>query len=148
MGHGALNAGIYLLAKLGMTAVAEFEANDLFDANEVEVKDGLIQPLRRPRNRFFVWHDPAEKHDLVVFLGEAQPPAGRLAFCRQVIGFAREHGVERGFTFAAMATRMRPEDRSQVCGAATDEEGVEEQRHLELNILEDGNIGGLNGLLL
>jgi vacuolar-type H+-ATPase subunit H len=47
-----------------------------------------------------------------------------------------------------MATRMRPEDRSRVFGAATDDEGVTEQRHLELNILEDGNIGGLNGLLL
>jgi proteasome assembly chaperone (PAC2) family protein len=148
MGHVALNAGIYLLSKLNMTAIAEFETGDLFDVNEVEVKDGIIQPLRRPRNRFFVWTDPNKKHDLIVFLGEAQPPAGRLAFCRQVIGFAREHGVERVFTFAAMATRMRPEDRSRVFGAATDEDGVTEQRHLELNILEDGNIGGLNGLLL
>lgn len=148
MGHVALNAGIYLLAKLGMTAVAEFDTGDLFDVNEVEVKGGVIQPVRRPRNRFFVWHDPNEKHDLIVFLGEAQPPAGRLAFCRQVLGFARNLGAERVFTFAAMATQMRPGDPSRVFGAATDEEGVEEQRRLELDILNDGNIGGLNGLLL
>ncbi len=50
MGNVALNAGVYLLAKLGMTAIAEFEGGDLFDVAQVEVKHGLIQPARRPRN--------------------------------------------------------------------------------------------------
>jgi proteasome assembly chaperone (PAC2) family protein len=131
-----------------MTAIAEFEGGDLFDVSQVEVKHGVIQPARRPRNRFFVWKDPNNKHDLVVFLGEAQPPVGKLPFCRQVIEYARELGVERIITFAAMATQMRPEHRSRVFGAATDEEGVKELRRLELKILEDGNIGGLNGVLL
>src|SRR5205814_722076 len=58
MGHVALNAGVYLLAKLGMTVVAEYEAADLFDVDQVEVKHGIIQPGRRARNRFFVWTDP------------------------------------------------------------------------------------------
>ena len=31
MGHVALNAGVYLLAKLSMSVVAEMEVNDLFD---------------------------------------------------------------------------------------------------------------------
>jgi proteasome assembly chaperone (PAC2) family protein len=148
MGHVALNAGVYLLAKLGMTAIAEFEGGDLFDVAQVEVKHGVIQPARRPRNRFFVWHDPNQKHDLVVFLGEAQPPVGKLPFCRQVIEYAKELHVERIVTFAAMATQMRPEHRSRVFGAATDEEGVKELRRMDLKILEDGNIGGLNGVLL
>jgi proteasome assembly chaperone (PAC2) family protein len=148
MGHVALNAGVYLLAKLGMTAVAEFEGGDLFDVAQVEVKHGVIQPARRPRNRFFVWSDPDKRRDLVVFLGEAQPPVGKLPFCRQVIDYARELGVARVVTFAAMATQMRPEHRSRVFGAATDTEGVAELRRLEVKILEDGNIGGLNGVLL
>ncbi len=148
MGHVALNAGVYLLAKLGMTAVAEFEGGDLFDVAQVEVKHGVIQPARRPRNRFFVWNDPNKRHDLVVFLGEAQPPVGKLPFCKQVIDYATGLGVERIITFAAMATQMRPEHRSRVFGAATDEEGVTELRDLDLKILEDGNIGGLNGVLL
>src|SRR5262245_60725802 len=148
MGHVALNAGIYLLAKLGMSTLAEFEASDLFDVEQVEVKEGIVQPTRRPRNRFFVWTDPNKKHDLIVFLGEAQPPAGRFAFCRQVIAFAREQGVERVFTFAAMATRMHPEHESRVFAAATDTENLDELKRLELTVLEDGNIGGLNGVLL
>lgn len=148
MGHVALNAGVYLLAKLGMTAVAEFEGGDLFDVTQVEVKHGVIQPARRPRNRFFVWIDPNKRHDLVVFLGEAQPPVGKLPFCRQVIEYATGLGVERVITFAAMATQMRPEHPSRVFGAATDTEGVAELRKLKLKILDDGNIGGLNGVLL
>ena len=148
MGHVALNAGVYLLAKLGMTAVAEFEGGDLFDVAQVEVKRGVIQPARRPRNRFFVWTDPNKRHDLVVFLGEAQPPVGKLPFCKQVIDYATGLGVERVVTFAAMATQMRPEHRSRVFGAATDEDGVTELRDMDLTILEDGHIGGLNGVLL
>jgi proteasome assembly chaperone (PAC2) family protein len=148
MGNVALNAGIYLLAKLDMTVIAEFEARDLFDIDHVEVKDGLIQTGRRPRNRFFVWKDPKRNHDLVVFLGEAQPPLGKYTFCSQLIAYARELGVERVFTFAAMATRMHPEHPSRVFGAATDQQSLEELKRLELELLEDGHIGGLNGVLL
>jgi proteasome assembly chaperone (PAC2) family protein len=148
MGHVALNAGVYLLAKLGMNLIAEFEASDLSDVDHVEVKEGIIQAGRRPRNRLFVWTDPKKKHDLVVFLGEAQPPIGKYAFCRQLIAHARQLGVERVFTFAAMATQTHPEHRSRIFGAATDRESLQELKRLELEILEDGHIGGLNGVLL
>jgi proteasome assembly chaperone (PAC2) family protein len=148
MGHVALNAGVYLLAKLGMNLIAEFEANDLLDVDHVEVKEGIIQTGKRPQNRLFAWTDPKGKHDLVLFLGEAQPPLGKLAFCRQLLAHARQLGVERVFTFAAMATQMHPEHISRIFGAATDRESLEELKLLELEILQDGHIGGLNGVLL
>jgi proteasome assembly chaperone (PAC2) family protein len=148
MGNVALNAGIYLLAKLDMKLIAEVPTDGLFDVEHVEVKHGLVQAARLPSNRFFAWTDPTGKHDLVVFLGEAQPPAGKFAFCRQIIAFARGLGVERVFTFAAMATQMRPADRCRIFGAATHEEDLGELRRLELELLEDGHIGGLNGVLL
>jgi proteasome assembly chaperone (PAC2) family protein len=148
MGNVALSAGYYLLAKLSMHVIAEYEARDLFDVEHVEVKAGIIQPGRRPRNRFFVWADPNQKRDLVVFLGEAQPPIGKYPFCQKLLAYARELGVERVFTFAAMATQMHPEHRSRVFAAATDEKNLEELKRLELEVLEDGHIGGLNGVLL
>src|SRR6266849_9003347 len=148
MGGVALNAGYYLLAKLDMHVIAEYEARDLFDVDQVEVKQGIIQPGRLPRNRFFVWTDPQKKHDLVVFLGEAQPPIGKYLFCRKLMEYAKELGIERVYTFAAMATQMHPEQRSRIFGAATDQESLEELKRLELEVLEDGHIGGLNGVLL
>ncbi len=148
MGHVALTAGYYLMAKLGVHLLAEFRPLDLFDVEYVEVKEGLVRTGRLPRSRLFLWRDPAERHDIVIFIGEAQPPVGKYAFCRRLVEFARELGVERVFTFAAMATEMRPEHRSRVFGAAADGESLAELKRLEMEILEEGQIGGLNGVLL
>lgn len=148
MGHVALNAGYYLLAKLDMHVIAEFEAANLFDIDHVEVNQGLIAPVGPPRNRFFLWSDPEKKRDLVVFLGEAQPPIGKFAFCQRLIEFARELGITRVLTFAAMATQMHPAQASRVFGAATDQAGVDELKRMELELLQEGQIGGLNGVLL
>ncbi|HVX58984.1 MAG TPA: PAC2 family protein [Pirellulales bacterium] len=148
MGNVALSAGYYLMAKLGMTFLSEFPTRELFDVEHVEVKDGLIRPGRMPRSRFFVWRNPSDGHDIVVFIGEAQPPLGKYAFCHKLIEFAQQLGVERVFTFAAMATQMHPEHDSRVFAAATDAENLEQLRQLDLTMLEDGQIGGLNGVLL
>jgi proteasome assembly chaperone (PAC2) family protein len=148
MGSVALTAGYYLLAKLGMHLIAEYEAHDLFDVEHVEVKEGIIQEARRPRNRFFAWVDPKKKHDLVVFLGEAQPPVGKYLLCRKLVDYGRELGVERVLTFAAMATQMHHEQQARVFAAATDAESLEDLKRLGLEVLEDGHIGGLNGVLL
>ena len=148
MGHVAISAGYYLMAKLGMHLLVEFRPDELFDVEHVEVKGGLVRSAPLPRSRLFVWSDIAREHDIIVFIGEAQPPLGKYAFCRRLIVFARELGVERVFTFAAMATQMRPGTSSRVFGAAADEESLAELKRLELNILEEGYIGGLNGVLL
>jgi uncharacterized protein len=148
MGHVALNAGYYLLAKLEMYLIAEFSPRELFEVEHVEVKGGLIRMGSLPRSRFFVWKDPQQKRDIVVFIGDAQPPAGKYGFCGKLIEFAQSLGVERVFTFAAMATDMQPKSPSRVFGAATDEDDLAELKRLELNVLEDGQIGGLNGVLL
>jgi proteasome assembly chaperone (PAC2) family protein len=148
MGHVAANAAVYLLSKLGMEAFAELDTGDLFDIDHVDVTAGLIRPGRRPRSRFFAWKDPDRRRDLVVFLGEAQPPTGRSPFCRQLVGFSRELGVERVLTFAAMATDMRPEHDARVFAAATDPDTLAELRTHDVEILETGRISGLNGVLL
>jgi proteasome assembly chaperone (PAC2) family protein len=148
MGHVGVNAGIYLLSKLEMTLFNEFDSTTLFDLDAVEVKHGLIRSARRPRNRLFLWSDPAGKNDLLVFLGEAQPPAGKQAFCRDLLRYARGLGVERVYTFAAMATPMHPEHPSRVFVAATDSDRLDELAPLAVKVLDDGQIGGLNGVLL
>jgi hypothetical protein len=131
-----------------MQLLAEFSADDLADINHVDVKGGLISSARLPRNRLFSWTDPNGKHDIVVFIGEAQPSIGKHRFCTKLIKFASSFGVQRVFTFAAMATHMRPDDPSRVFGAATDREGLSELQEAKLHTLDDGNIGGLNGLLV
>lgn len=148
MGHVGVTAAYYLLSKLDMHLLAEFWPRGLFEVDHVEVKAGLIHTGRLPRSRFFVWTDPQQKQDLVVFIGEAQPPLGKYPFCQKLIEFAQQLGVERVFTFAAMATTMQPDDKSRVFAAATDVASLSDLKRLEVEVLEDGSIGGLNGLML
>lgn len=148
MGGVALTAGYYLMAKLGMHLLLEFPAAEFFDIDQVEVKDGLIVSRRLPRSRLFLWNDPKQERDLIVFIGEAQPPARGGAFCRKVIEQAKALGVRRVFTFAAMATAMRPKQDCRVFGAAIDRGTLAEFRQLDVDVLESGAISGMNGVLI
>ena len=148
MGHVASSAGYYLMAQLGVHMLAEFSPRELFDLEHVEVKAGLMQPVRLPRSRFYLWRDPQQRHDILIFIGEAQPPIGRYAFCRKLIEYAKQAGVTRVFTFAAMATDMHPEHESRVFAAATDEDMLASLKARNLELVEDGHISGLNGVLV
>ena len=148
MGHVAISAGYYLMAKLQMELFAEISASDLFDVEHVEVRNGVLQAGHLPRSRFFLWRDPEGRHDLIVFLGEAQPPLGKYGFCQRLVELSKSWGVERVFTFAAMATQMNPSDPARVFCAATSEEVLKSIRCPEWQLLEEGRIGGLNGVLL
>lgn len=148
MGGVAISAGYYLMAKLGMHLLLEFPATEFFDLDQIEVKDGLILTRRLPRSRLFLWNDPKGQHDLIVFIGEAQPPVKGGAFCRTLIDQAKSLGITRVFTFAAMATQMRPRHDSRVFGAAIDRKTLSQFKQLDIHLLESGSISGLNGVLL
>lgn len=149
MGQVALHAGYYLMSKLGMHAVAEFAPRDLFDAEYADVSEGLIRVGHLPRSQFFVASDSTgQKHDIVLFIGEAQPASGKYAFCQRLIECAQKLGVERVFTFASISTQMLPEQPSRVFAAATDSDTLAEFERPEVELLVEGQIGGLNGLLL
>jgi len=148
MGHVAMGAGYYLIARLKMTLLAELATREFFDPEQVDVRSGLIQPLQPPRSRLFLRTDPREEHDLLVLLSEAQPSSGRWDFCRRVLEFAHRLGVVRIITLAAVASEMEPEAESRVFGIATDVAGLHDLEELGAAPLEDGRISGLNGLVL
>lgn len=149
MGNVALTAGSYLVEKLGASGLAELSARDLFDIEQVEIKEGIAVPNRMPRNLFFVWKDPAQQRDLMFFIGEAQPSAGGYAFCHRLLDFAIQRGVRRVFTFAAMANpALTPTEIPRVLSVATEQKLLEEMRNLDVDVLREGQISGLNGVLL
>lgn len=148
IGAVSISAGYYLMAKLGMHLLTEFPALEFFELDHIEVKHGQILTSRLPRSRLFLWHDPGEKHDLIVFIGEAQPSSKSNDFCSKLIRHVRKLGVERVFTFAAMATQMGPRDESRVFGAAIDQMSLREFTRHKVELLEEGTISGLNGAML
>ncbi|MBM3964719.1 MAG: hypothetical protein FJ308_06575 [Planctomycetes bacterium] len=148
MGNVAVSAGFYLISKLEMHLHAEVRAEGLFDVEHVDVVDGIIQTAAMPRNRYFVYRDPNGQRDGIVFIGEAQPTQGKYHFCCEIASHAKKLGVSEITTFAAMATSMRPEHGSRVFVAATDTATLDNFIQLETEVLNEGSIGGLNGVLL
>ncbi|MBI2922251.1 MAG: PAC2 family protein [Planctomycetes bacterium] len=149
MGHVALNAGFYLMSRLQMREVPPIPASDLFDVQEVDVKDGLVTQAPPPQGRLFLWKNPKDGRDVALFLGESQPPPGRgAAFCARLLDTAARLGVGEVYTFASMATDMLPSSPSRVVGVATDAEGLAALKRHDISPLESGRISGLNGVFL
>lgn len=150
MGNVAVGAAGYLVVKLGARLVNEISAHDLFEIPHVDVKHGLARPGRLPRNMFFEWRNPAPAaaHDLIIFIGEAQPPLGGYSLCHKILDYAKQRGAERLFTFAAMASQLHPSDEPRVFGVATEQPILNQLKSLEVEILKEGQISGLNGVLL
>ena len=148
MGSVALGAGNYLIEQLSAQWLTELDVQDLFEIQHVEVDKGLSSAGKLPRCMFFFWQDPAGKHDLLIFIGEAQPASGGLSLCEKVLDFAARHGVKRFYTFAAMSTQLHPSGEPRVFGAATARKLLAPLRRRKVEILASGQIGGLNGVLL
>jgi proteasome assembly chaperone (PAC2) family protein len=148
MGNVAVIAAGYLVHKLGMTQVAELPSREHFDISDVEIKDGIVAPARLPRGAFFRWSNPGGGRDLLVFLGEAQPTAGVYAYANELLEMATGLGAERVVTFASIASGLHPAENPRVLGVTTDADTMAELRRAEVEPLTEGQVGGLNGVLL
>ncbi|MBX3390846.1 MAG: PAC2 family protein [Phycisphaeraceae bacterium] len=148
MGNVAVLAVTHLIEQLRMNPCGELDTTPFFEATEVQVRSGLTHRVELPRGLFFCWSNPGRGRDLVVFIGEAQPQTGTLEYAREVVLEAKKRDVERVVTFASLASAMHPSLPSKVSGVATDTVTLDELRRAEVRASPDGQIGGLNGLLL
>jgi len=148
MGNVALAAGSYLVEQLEAEPIGELAAREYFEVEHVDVESGIASAGQVPRSLLFLWRDPEERHDLIIFIGEAQPSSGGHALGRKLLDHAMAWGVERCFTFAAMATQLHPASTPRVFGAATDQPLLDEIEPEGVELLGDGQISGMNGVLL
>lgn len=148
MGNVAIIAAGYLVQKLAMREAGELAPGAHFDINEVTISAGLINTARLPRGGFFRWTNPGAGRDLFVFLAEAQPTASVYAYANSLLDAAAAMGVTRVITFASMASSMHPSADPKVACVATDPATLEELRRAEVRPMQEGQISGLNGVLL
>lgn len=148
MGNVAVIAAGYLIRKLNLKPVAELGATEHFDLQGVEVSEGVVTAPRLPRSVFFQNPSGGPGPRLTVFLGEAQPSGGSWAFAHKLLEKAAEYAPERVITFASMATQLHPSQSPRVFGVATKADMLDDLQRLEVKLLEEGQIGGMNGLLL
>lgn len=151
MGAVAFLAAEYLARKLGADFLADVATKEHFNPAAVVVKDGLLQPVHSPKT--VLWSTKGKNgansvRELVILLAEQQPATASWSYCEAVLARAREAGVTRAFTFAAMATTSSPRNPAQVFTAATDAEVLGEIQRLGVEPIRAGEIGGLNGMFL
>lgn len=149
---GVIAAG-YLAQKLGLEPAAEVVARNNFDVTAVTVRAGLIGTPHLPRSLFLRQPGrdadaPAQPGEVIVFLGEAQPATGAFSFAQALLDRAAGFGIDRIVTFASMASQLHPSEQPRVFGAATQGDLLDELRAAEIKALEEGQIGGMNGVLL
>ena len=149
MGHVALRAFAFLQESLGAEHLAVLEEPEFFQLPGADIENGLVQPVRVPQNSFSSWRRGAGKGDLLFFMGDRQPVSGKeLPLAEAVLEFARKHGVLQVVTSAAMPTAINHYQPSSVWATATHRNVLKEVSPFCHRVLEDGQISGMNGLLL
>jgi proteasome assembly chaperone (PAC2) family protein len=149
MGNVAIGAAPHVGQEMNGTLIEELAGEQWFPVIKVDVKDGVIATAHRPRNLLFRCHaDDDEDRELIVFIGEAQPERDGYDLCRSVIHRARELGVRHVATCAAMAGPIHPQDAPRVHVAATDLTIRDDAISFGARALADGQVSGLNGLIL
>lgn len=155
MGSVAMIAAGYLIHKLGMKAAGDLPPRGHFDVRTIEIKEGVIPPPHLPRAVLYRATPAAGEEstagkppELIVFVGESQPDTGSLSYAHELLDVAQAMGVSRVVTFASLATQLHPTADPKVWGAVTHPTLLDELRRVEVNVLREGQIGGLNGVLL
>jgi uncharacterized protein len=138
----------YLDKKLGFKLLGEINAPRFFDPIGVKVRGNVVEAPQFPQSRFYYWKNKSGGSDIILFLGDDQPPAKSYELANCVLDVALKCQVKRVFTLAAAKTKMHHTEQPRVWGAATVPELVDELRKFDL--VERGNlhISGLNGILL
>lgn len=149
MGAVAHIAGTYLQQALPAQAAIEVDSSKWFDLRSVRVQKGVMQPAEVPRSVLRAWRNPADGRDLVVMVADQQPAAGGYRYCEELLRQARAAlGVQRVVTFAALGTPIHPKETPRVFAVATDRAVLAEAERAKAVPLEEGEIGGLNGVFL
>jgi uncharacterized protein len=148
MGGVAQIAATFLAQKLGAKEIAEIDPAGYFDLRSIHVQEGIAKPGGLPRSVFYGWKNPSGGRDLLIFIGEQQAPHDGYRFCENMLGIARQFGVARVYTFAAMGTMILPHATPRVFAVATGAELLLEAKAHSVEVLQEGEISGLNGVFL
>lgn len=148
MGEVAYRTVLFLREVMGFKMFAKIESSDFFKPAAVFVEKGVVSLPSMPAG-FFYYLKRKNLPDLILFLGEAQPPLERAEeFSAAVIDFAKKYKAKYIVTFAAKPEAIDHKNDSLVWIAATNNDVLKEFDEFKLKILTEGQISGLNGIIL
>jgi len=98
---------------------------------------------------FFYYYKGKKSPDIILFLGEVQPP---LEYAQDlslmIVNFIKKYKVNQMFTFAAKPESIDHKSKPKVWIAATHKDVLESLEKFNLKILKEGQVSGLNGIIL
>jgi proteasome assembly chaperone (PAC2) family protein len=149
MGHVALKAYVFLHEALRAQNLAFVEEPEFFRLPGINIQDGLVQSTLLPQSGFYYWKHPGGSGDILFFIGDQQPVGGKeYQLSEALLNFAGSLGVKRVVTAAAMPTAINHYQDSRVWVTATHKELLSELSPYCDRVLREGQISGMNGLLL
>lgn len=149
MGSVALTTVHYLKEKLKATLFAELAPGDFFQPSGAMVSNQVIQAPEKASNKFYYFQSPDKQKDILFFLGSLQPVAHKeYEFAKEVLRFAQSCGVRQVFTAAAAPSDMDYRDKPRVFAVPNNEDALKRLMEHHVHFMNDGNIAGLNGLLV
>jgi proteasome assembly chaperone (PAC2) family protein len=148
IGNVASIVANYLKNKLPFKELGAINASHFFDPIGVLVKDNVVEAPTFPQSNFYYLKNKAGKRDLILFIGDDQPPSKGYELTNCVLDAAQRYQVKRVYTCAAAMTRIHHTEPSRVWGIATNTQVAEDIAKYSLVHAGNLQIAGLNGLLL
>jgi proteasome assembly chaperone (PAC2) family protein len=142
----------------------EIESWNFFYPKKVSIREGLLQDLEFPNNKFY--YQKLESQDVIFFIGEEQPSEGGRMYAsgekayrmaNLVVDVALRLGCQRVYTSGACVSLTHHQIKPKVCAVISSGHLREEVRKYSNTVLMselgerkegEGTITGLNGLLL
>jgi proteasome assembly chaperone (PAC2) family protein len=113
------------------------------------VQQGVLSVPELPQNKFYYWKNADGKQDLIIFISNAQPDLARAEeYCSRILEVANTFNAKTVITFAAMPAPIDHTQAPAVWFSSTSKERNEALNKYNLNLLNEGQISGMNGLFL
>ena len=149
MGEVAFKAASYLIEQLKAEEFASIQPEDFFYLTGSLVQKGLLSTPELPQSKFYFWKNKSGKNDLIIFVSNAQPDLARAeSYSKQIIAVAKSFKIDTVVSFASMPQAIDHTQDSGVWFAATSTELSNNLKRFNLNVLNEGQISGMNGLFL
>lgn len=149
MGLVAYKSVSYLIETLKAKPLAQFDIPDLYQIRGITVNNGVVETIEIPKGTAFFHNGNGSPRSLILFLGDEQPVAGKeLIVSRELLTMARDLGCGEVFTFAAMVTGVSHHAVPKVWGCTSRADALEKMKEHDILPMNEGQISGLNGLLV
>ncbi len=156
MGDVGYRAALYLAEKLKAEEFANIAPEEFFYLTGSVIHEGVLDIPELPYSKFYYWKSPVRKiknqpevNDLIIFVSNAQPDLAKAEeYARRIIKVAKGFKVEMVVSFASMPQPIEHTQESNVWVTATNRELKDGFKKQNYNILSEGQVSGMNGLLL